>query len=546
MNKQIKHISSLSTIMLLTFLTACGDGGNDVIKTDQQTNNPTTPQTEPEESKFFLSPKFALFNANPNGIDVTASNTPRHLWVTDGTSDGTKALSTTLTMINSAQLGGYLDNGKKTIFAAYDTSASTRVIQPYLSDGTASGTTKLKDLVANGNGIDDSVKFTAHKNKVYFNGAIPQRTLGSSVQNPYRLYVTDGTEGGTKEFANSDANSYTNTTTNDVYKIHQNLRLFSDKENLYTTLQTSLLKKQLVKVLPEQTGSAVFEPVTGGKDVALQGMLIINNQPYAMLKYSDGTRPENQLGKITANGIEKTFSTLAFANLALSPTLVLNGGGSTHINDDQYAVFAIENSNLKAIYFKKDGSTQVVTLKQPNNSTFSNHSVVSAYINDKGLYANIKENGGNHTNVVFPINNGVLSDKATLLNTGALLGAINISAHVGNTLVFAGTDTSLTATTCPGTQVGRQLWSITGERTLDRIKVTNAKANTSSVCPSMSIGFLGHVNDNSLLVFQANSGTNNDKGQELWVTDGTAANTKMLKDIAPGSTNATKHGVDVD
>ena len=81
---------------------------------------------------------------------------------------------------------------------------------------------------------------------------------------------------------------------------------------------------------------------------------------------------------------------------------------------------------------------------------------------------------------------------------------------------------------------GGEIWITDG--TLDNTKLLKDIANG----PESSVTQPGFQVSNGLLYFTA---SNDVSGSELWQTDGTASGTKMVKDIAPGNTSSKPYGV---
>lgn len=83
---------------------------------------------------------------------------------------------------------------------------------------------------------------------------------------------------------------------------------------------------------------------------------------------------------------------------------------------------------------------------------------------------------------------------------------------------------------------GRELYKISG--------INGSVSLFKDINPNAGSGFssangITFFSNNGLMYFTANDGTN---GTELWVSDGTVANTSLLKDITPGAGVGTKFG----
>lgn len=556
-NRKIKHMSLLSTLTLCAFLSACGgstpagtnsgstSGNTDDNSSQGGTNDNITPVTQPATPKPIVSPDFWLFNANPNGI--ASSRTPLQLWTTDGTTDGTKVLNTSTKIIKPKQLFAHLDGGKKVVFMGQD---STHGREPFVSDGTAAGTHIIKDInagTANSMVTQMGELMISVKDKAYF--TVYKRRGNARIA----LYETDGTSAGTREVLDN-THTYTDPTTNKTYNIQFGGTYYrTDTKNLYVTLQENGGTYKLFKISTNQTGANALTPVANIADgTILNGVLVFNGHRY-------GQMSNNKFVKITDSGMSYILPNLTpYGQPALTPTSYVNTQNDFFSSNDKVNIMAAADTSasarntIKFVHFKKDGSTAITSPNFPDNTPLNTRArIYSMFVNDKGLYIGLEDRRTSPTTALtlrYPFkSNGELSNTPTRLSLGG-----NASAHrgifgsdlndnyrvVNNTLVFESDDTRNTST-CEG----YQLWAITNDTTKDRIKITNEKGSNATACPRSEILFLGGLKDNSLAVFSSNSGVDYSKGRELWVTDGTPANTKMLKDIAPGLTNATKNGV---
>jgi ELWxxDGT repeat protein len=118
------------------------------------------------------------------------------LWISDGTEAGTTLIKDINAGSGSSDpIGMTQINATQFVFGAID--GTTGYAQLWVSDGTAAGTSKVKDCKFIYPGTDNST--TGHTapimrvgNKVFFKGA-------ASDANDESLWVTDGTEAGTKQ-----------------------------------------------------------------------------------------------------------------------------------------------------------------------------------------------------------------------------------------------------------------------------------------------------------------------------------------------------------
>lgn len=556
MNTNIKHVPLLSTITLCAFLSACGGGGGGGGDSANIQPPPNNSVTQPITPKPVVSPDFWLFNANPNGI--TNSSTPLQLWATDGTTDGTDVLKTSTKITQPRNYFAHLDGGKKVVFMGQD---STHGREPFISDGTAAGTRIIKDITPGTThsivtGQQGSLLISAN-NKAYFTVYGRRNNIRIS------LYETDGTSAGTKEILNNK-HVYTDPSTNHTYSINYGGTFYrTDMKNLYVNLQGSAGAYKVFKISQTTGGRATLTPVTGmANHTRLIDTFIFNGHRYGTTL--NGTSPYGRFVKITDSGATAILPNLVYDTTiskypSLTPTSYINRKNAMFSSNDKINIVAARDvsasgqNTIKFVHFKKDGSTAITSPKFTNNAPLHKRIRISSmFVNDKGLYISLTDlrvRPRTEVTLRYPFkSNGELSDTPTTLSVGKN-ASVNqgglgykpnrTSRPVNNTLVFNSFDSYQNVNTCEG----EQLWSITDDTTIDRIALTNKKDSNSRSCPRSEILFLGGLKDNSLAVFASYSGVNNSKGRELWVTDGTTANTKMLKDIAPGLSNTTKNGV---
>ncbi|WP_123862176.1 T9SS type A sorting domain-containing protein [Chryseobacterium artocarpi] len=145
-----------------------------------KTINPTS-TSQPQE--FFYSSALGktLFSASDN----TTSTEP---WITDGTETGTYRLKdiNTASQYSGSNPNSYRQIGDKVVFVATNSNNGTEL---YITDGTESGTKILKDINA-GSGSSNPTKLTYLNDKIYF--------FANDGTNDAQLWETDGTETGTK------------------------------------------------------------------------------------------------------------------------------------------------------------------------------------------------------------------------------------------------------------------------------------------------------------------------------------------------------------
>jgi ELWxxDGT repeat protein len=144
----------------------------------------------------------AFFIAN----DGTTGN---ELWVTDGTTAGTNLVLDIFQGTNASQIqvapsaiGNNMKDGKLYFFASNGSGSSTiNGIEPWVSDGTLSGTFMLKDINTSSNNGSTGTAYSKHF--IEYNGKMYFYAIGSTAAS-YAIYETDGTTTGTSLFKSLD------------------------------------------------------------------------------------------------------------------------------------------------------------------------------------------------------------------------------------------------------------------------------------------------------------------------------------------------------
>ena len=118
-------------------------------------------------------------------FSATASDTGTEPWVTDGTAEGTSLLKDIRTGSNGSSPSGFTVLGNRIVFSAFDDVNGSEL---WVTDGTSAGTSLLKDIRAGSTGSSPSY-FHVIGNRIVF--------TASDATNGSELWVTDGTAEGT-------------------------------------------------------------------------------------------------------------------------------------------------------------------------------------------------------------------------------------------------------------------------------------------------------------------------------------------------------------
>lgn len=182
-----------------------------------------------------INSTFISADANKAFFVANDGTTGDELWVTDGTTVGTKFVKDINSGSQGSQIqvapsamGTNMKDGKLYFFAINGAGGFTiNGKEPWVSDGTNAGTFMLKDINPGFNGSSElaNVKhFVEYKGKMYF------FSIGTS-QIPGGLFETDGTQEGTKLVFSTTIYRI------DEFIVHNDLLYFihSNGPSLYTT-----------------------------------------------------------------------------------------------------------------------------------------------------------------------------------------------------------------------------------------------------------------------------------------------------------------------
>jgi ELWxxDGT repeat protein len=385
------------------------------------------------DSQFFftsLGNGKALFS----GFD---SNLNRNLWVTDGTAAGTNTIAIAIGLfIYYPESIAVLGNGK----ALFSTHDSTNGAGLWITDGTTAGTSLVKSFFDGTPSSYPPQYLTSLSNgKALF-------SAGNAV-NGAELWITDGTTAGTVLV--KDINAGTSSS---------HPQSFTDLSN----------------------GKAVFNAY--------------NTTTGHELWVTDGTAVGTNLVKNGIGSFDSTsFTVLGNGKVLFSSTLGLwvtdaTAAGTTLVKNifigtgDQYSQIITSLGNGKALF--------------------------SAYDSTNGYELWVSDGTTAGTNLVKDINTGINSSKPQFF-TALGNGKATFSATDANN------DTELWIT--DGTAAGTS-----------RLKDVNNDGDSSD---PQSFATLG----NGTVLFSAYDAIN---GTELWITDGIAAGTSLVKDIYAGITSS--------
>ncbi len=450
-------------------------------------------------------------------ISEPANSSNFHLWKYDGT---------TLTDVVTFPDGGidndfYALDGSKVLFRAFDRVAENGW-ELWVTDGTGGGTQLVKDINATDKyqGSDPG-NFIKMGDKVYF--------TASDGVNGMALWVTNGTSIGTTMVKDVAANTtyydpkiqYLTVVGDTLY-----FRANDDPNNNYDapTPRGAVSSNDAATVYGEELwksngttdGTVLVKDInTESEDRPRGSDIDAGNSAFQVLGTSlyffadDGEVDGSGDFLWTSDGT--AIGTVKFADIS-----IVDRGSDTKLAGilGSKALFFAEDGDRGALYATdgtQGGTTRLVAASSSQNVVIvGTKAYFTGYDDTNGWGLWETDGTASGTKLVKDVAVGSLED--------SFPGPYGLTA-AGSQLYFFAND---------GTN-GRELW--TSDGTTPNTKMVE---DINPGLPGQSFGGsdldrLGVLGDK--VYFKAEDGTN---GSELWVSDGTAAGTSMLKDIDPG------------
>jgi ELWxxDGT repeat protein len=508
------------------------------------------------------------------------------LWVSDGTNGGTKEVTQrNLDRTANGEINNITEYGGKIYFDAEDENIGREL---WVSDGTMEGTFMVKDIAV-GESSSYPSDFMVFKDSLFF--------IANNQENGSEIWVSDGTQEGTQLFLDINSGPESGVYTSNINSLVQSSDVFffyahvNDSGTELWKSDGTVVGTNLVKDIREGQGSSnTFIQGEILKDkllfVATDG---INGTE---IWNSDGTE-EGTFMLTDVNPNEgKSFlygePVLSFGELkmffiaynsSLEPTLWVTDGtveGTSFIKSLYTAQFVFDQTGSNVIFFasangikglyKSDGTVTGTKLisQEVHDFTGSRYSSEFLLFEDKVYFSGKNDQNG----IELWITDG--STEGTQLfkdfNTASGVTPSNIT-EVGDKVFFACSKDGLrslcvydslkesfenfsvtiegrgTADTSEMIELNGKLLFIghTQETGYELWTSDGSQENTfilKDIYPGVGGGFYSEGSKHSLrkiddrVYFTARDGIN---GYELWVTDGTAEGTLMIKDILPGS-----------
>ncbi len=415
-----------------------------------------------------------------NGTNVTSGT---ELWRSDGTTAGTKLFADIVKGPSSSDPVALTKVGKTLFFIATTADYGREL---WKLDSGATAPALVKDIRA-GVGNSGVVNLFEYKNKLYF-------SAGASASGDYELYTSDGTDSGT--YMVKDINPGTANSQPILFTICKDILYF---------VATSSVGQELWRTDGTSSGTYLVKDVYLGAS----GSYISSLAAYKDTLYFNATTPGSPgtylgLWKSdgTDSGTKKVPSATATDYSSVNYLTVCNG----------WLYFTAYNATVGQELFRTNG-TSVMLMKDidAGNSGSSPMSLVAV---DTILYFTATGYNGRELHRCLGTSSGTgLIRDLYPIQTDA---QINNMTAVGNTLFF-------TAQESPN-YGDIELFKCKGS-SISRVKDIWAGAAGSSQPTNFYTW-------NGKLYFSAND---NIVGRELWVSDGTASGTSLLKDVNNGT-----------
>lgn len=476
-------------------------------------------------SATFTKAQVTLINSNRNLYvaapinnvqTILSSEFDSTLWVTEGNFESTEQLSTT---VKYEESGGLL-NGKF-IFSGTAPGTGTEL---YISDGTAAGTTLLKDINT-GTGGSAPSGFTELNGFLYFTAA--------TAAEGRELWRTNGTEAGTtlvKDIATGTASGNT----------ASGFALFSNGSYLLFAAESNAAQgMELWKSDGTNAGTVILKDIHTGAD---------SSMPHRFFAYNNLVL---FLAKNAANGEELWKTDGTEAGTVLIKDINPGPAGCTSIElfpgFGFPVAFYTHQFNNKVFFTATDGTSAGQVWG--TDGTTANTALLSDIVPGLGiasipLFDAINVPG----KFIFPVADGI--DRSELWQSdGTAAGtslfksftpadpsdipyiALNFSFQNGNVVqnLFQGNTFFFVGS---NTDNGTELWKSDGTLA-NTVMVKDINPGTGNGIDLS--GNISYLYTSMAFFFAANDGTS---GNELWKTDGTTAGTTMVEDINSGAADA--------
>lgn len=426
-----------------------------------------------------------------NGKVYYIANNPSYgneLYVTDGTSAGTNLVKDIYTGSAGYVNNLAVSNGKLYFSAIQSSGTSAGSHELFISDGTALGTTLLKDI--NPNGSSSPRNFTEGPGGLTFFTATDETTStysnGSTPSAGEELWVTDGTQAGTRKVKEINPMTY--------------------MQSIYGPYGES----SYVQYLTSCNGKMFFSASDG---------MGVSPSENAELWASDGTAAGTYLVKeinnvsATTNSNYIAYNSLTMTSYPAGSTMTQASYPTNLICMNNTLYFQATDGIAGYTLWKSDGTNAGTTpVKTTAQGEIPNYPSQMLVFNGK-LYFQANSNTYNYE---LWVSDGTAAGTTVLkdIYPGSSSSPKNLTIFNGY-FYFSAADSR-----------GEELWKSDGT-TVGTLFVKDINSTGSGQSSSPQNLYVW----NNKLYFTANDGVS---GRELWVTEGTGVTTSQVKDIFPG------------
>ncbi len=409
------------------------------------------------------------------------------LWKSDGTLAGTVLVKD----IHPGSRSGVptskgLAFGGSYFFAGDD---GTSGVELWKSDGTAAGTVLVKDIHP-GSGSSMPGGFVQHGGFLYFLASASDEATGS-----YGLWRTDGTAAGTVPVTGVRATS---------------------PGNPIALVQSGLVPPTLSGKIFYPMGSGVV--ATDGTRAGTIAFSSTRGQvPTSRIAILGGTAFFPLLESLTGAALWKSDGTEAGTSLLIDIDAADGGAGITGLTPlASSLVFSGYTSAAGSELWKSDGTAAGTSMVMDIRPGAGGSSPLN-FVVHQGL-AYFGANGPNGFELWRTDGTPGGTSEVADIHPGASSGLVNLIYSNGTELFFAAVE---------GTN-GVELWKSDGTSG-GTVLVKDINPGAGS---GLNVNFSVELRIGSTIFFAADDGTT---GLELWKSDGTAAGTTLVKDINPGA-----------
>jgi len=497
------------------------------------------------EYNTYYSYKLLNYNGKVVFLSKEEDDQSQSFWITDGTSEGTSLIKN-FSNTYSKTIANIKVFKNNIIFSASDNIHGQEI---WISDGTPNGTKILKDVNTGINSSNPSDFFILNDD-LFFSAY--------TAENGNELWKTDGTENGTFLLKDIDPSPYrSGIQSGNTFFAYNNSVYFYAKSNINSIelwkSNGTISGTEMVKVIA--TGSNINNKLYGG---VLNSGLVISNFNYLTgteIWKSDGTSNGTTLIKtipLDQNDLGDNANFVSFKN-----KLYFVGGGSTEGKELWVTDGTTDGTKLVQDIYPGEFGSGIIKLTPTSKYLFfaandDKKKYRTLWLSDgisNGKLINEDINLSQFTNTELSfveLNNNVFFQGGYNSNNGIELWKTDLSTDL--TKIEKDINYTQSAVYYPGDFTnfnGKIIFTGTNGRSGLEPFITDGTIQGTQIIKDIALDDSSIRNDYNYrpfftvignnVIFRANDGKN---GFEIFKTDGTEANTGMIKDIAPGNASS--------